>query len=265
MRREDVDDVPAHGDLPRLLDEGHALVTDRDEPCDERVAVEGFADRDAHGRGGEQRSRGDAKREGRGGCDDDRRSLVRGIARARGFARAGAGGAVAATPVEACPVEAMQHLHALRDDEGLGREAIEGQRVVAREAIESATRPRVPRADPASASLAASAARESGRHVEDGAVAVGADQVARGDTLRGAAQAGDPQQGSPLAQHRAARGRRAYPRAAARGVVGLRRLRPLPRSSRSHPALIPLSSFAHRAPTAKARIPSRWGSERAAV
>ena len=195
MRREDVDDVAADRDLARFLDERHPLVSDSDELCDECVAVEGLSDRDPHRRRAQPTARGNPQRERGGGGDDDRRRLVR-------------------------PVEAVEYLHPLRDDEGLRREAVEGERVVARELPD-------PRLVRALAEQAFERLRSGiggariGGDIEDGAVAVGADQMARGDALRGAAQAGDSQQRALLAgfAEGSVEGRVAAARCSARAAV----------------------------------------------
>ena len=112
MRREDVDDVAADGDFTGLLHEGHALIAEGDELDEQLVPVDLLSDRDADRRAAEQGTRRDTKRERRARSDDDRRRLG-------GFGGCGF-------------AEAMEDLHALAHEDGLGREAVEGEGVVSR-------------------------------------------------------------------------------------------------------------------------------------
>ena len=111
--REEVEDVPADGQLAPLLDEWHALVAGSDQQLDQRVPVDGLPHLEmdrlrAHGV-----SRRHPQRERRPGRDHDRRRLDPAVPRGQ--------------------QPAVEHVHALGDHERLRREALVGLDVVARE------------------------------------------------------------------------------------------------------------------------------------
>jgi hypothetical protein len=247
LGREDVDDVAPHRDLARLLDERHALVADPDEAGDEAVAVERLAHRDASRRGPQSPPRGHAQGEGRARRDHDRRGLIAGRRRPGVAARFAIGDAI----------EEMQHLHALAQQEGLGREAVEGQGVVAREGAQPRPIGALSEQLPERAQCRVRGAGV-GRHVEHRALAVGADQVARGHPVRGAAQPGDAPQGAlrPHLLDRPVEGRLASSRRSTASGCGTARSR-----LRTHPGL--MLSAASAPQTRKARHPRQSGGRAA--
>ena len=117
LRGMDVEDAAAHRELAGLLHDRHARVAGGHQRLDEDVAIEGLADLEVDRPGADDLPGGHAQGQGRPRGDDDGRRLGR---------RQGAVALVAREP----PVE---DVHALRDHEGLGAEALVGLGVVARE------------------------------------------------------------------------------------------------------------------------------------
>jgi hypothetical protein len=163
----DVDDVAANRDFTGFFDERHSLVAAADQARGEQISIERRANRDALGRFAKEISCGNAKGEGGHRGNHDRARLLAAIERL---------------------IQEMKNFHALADEEGLRREAVEGQGVVARK------RPNPRRvfafaehASEREGSVVGGA--RMGRDVENGAVAVSADQMTGGNSVRGTAQA----------------------------------------------------------------------------
>ncbi len=118
LGREEIEDVAPHRELARLLDERHALVARGQEHLDQRVAIERLPHLEVYGARAHRLARGNAQHQRRPGRHHHGRGLPHG--------RCAVAGPGAGQP-------AVEDVHALRHHEGLGREALVGLGVVARE------------------------------------------------------------------------------------------------------------------------------------
>ncbi len=160
LGREDIEDAAAHRQLAALLDERHAGVAGAEKRLDQHVAVDGLPDLEVDRAGAHGVPRGNARGEGRPRRHHDGRRLARRHA-ARSAGR------------RQQPVE---HVHALGHHEGLGREAVEGRRVVSREGAQA--RVDAPLTQHRAQILEQRVARlGGGREAEQGTRALGANQL----------------------------------------------------------------------------------------
>ncbi len=110
LRREDVHDAAAHRHFAAFLDERHPRIARSDQLGDERIAIDPLADVELRRPRPQRFARGNPQRQ-RGERRDDDEPLVAGSALARRFE------------------PAVEHVHPLRRDERLRREAVVGERV----------------------------------------------------------------------------------------------------------------------------------------
>ena len=118
VRRIQIEDAAAHGELAPLLDQRHARVARGHQRLDQRVAVDHLPDLEVHRLAAHELARRDAGGERGPGRDHD--------------GRVGLG----LRPVDRgrrAREPAVEHVHPLGHQEGLGREALVGLGVVARE------------------------------------------------------------------------------------------------------------------------------------
>jgi hypothetical protein len=175
LRGEEVENAAAHRQLAALFHQGHARVARRQERLDQGVAVHALPDLEVHGAPPHQLPRGYARRQRRPGRHHNR-------------ARLGRAHAVTGRRTRQ---PAIERIHTLGHHEGLGREALVGLGVVAREGAHPVALGRLAQRG-AQVIYEGVARLGRGHEHQHGAIPVRARQVRHHHRARGAAQPGEP-------------------------------------------------------------------------